>query len=68
MGETVTLPDDARRAEAALRAMIDGGRLPSDGRLPPERELAAELGVPRRAVRRALDRLEANGLVWRRQG
>lgn len=60
--------DDAARALGALRRMIDAGRLPSDGRLPPERELAAELSVGRRAVRRAIEALEADGLVWRRQG
>ena len=68
MGRTVAIPDEAHRAEAFLRGMIDGGRLPSDGRLPPERELAAELDVSRRAVRRAIERLDADGLVWRRQG
>lgn len=60
--------DDAARAFAALRRMIDTGRLPADGRLPTERELAAEFGVGRRAVRRAIERLQAEGLVWRRQG
>jgi DNA-binding FadR family transcriptional regulator len=68
MDRTVAVTDEARRAETFLRGMIAGGRLPSDGRLPPERELAAELDVPRRAVRRAIERLEADGLVWRRQG
>ena len=37
-------------------------------RLPTERELSAKLGVGRRAVRRALEVLEAEGLIWRRQG
>ncbi|WP_299818849.1 FadR/GntR family transcriptional regulator [uncultured Jannaschia sp.] len=60
--------DDVARALDALRRMIDAGRLPADGRLPTERELAAELDVGRRAVRRALERLGAEGLVWRRQG
>jgi DNA-binding FadR family transcriptional regulator len=36
--------------------------------MPPERVLAAQLGVGRRAVRRALDVLEAEGVVSRRQG
>ncbi len=68
------LPDDAAQSSedrsvlAVLRSMIDGQRLPSDGRLPTERELAAELGTGRRSVRRALDALEAEGLIWRRQG
>lgn len=63
---TQSLEDDS--VLAALRGMIEGERLPSDGRLPTERELAAELGTGRRSVRRALDRLEAEGLIWRRQG
>ncbi|MDO5657510.1 MAG: FCD domain-containing protein [Paracoccus sp. (in: a-proteobacteria)] len=37
-------------------------------RLPTERELSAELGIGRRAVRRALEVLEAEGLIWRKQG
>lgn len=53
---------------AAIRRLIDTGQLPADGRLPTERELAAELGCGRRTVRRALDALETEGLVWRRQG
>ena len=61
-------PDDALVAERALRAMIEGGHLPSDGRLPAERELAAELQVGRRAVRRAIEALERGGVIWRRQG
>ncbi len=52
----------------AIRSLIDTGQLPADGRLPTERELAAELGCGRRTVRRAFDALEAEGLVWRRQG
>ncbi|MEM9431492.1 MAG: FCD domain-containing protein [Pseudomonadota bacterium] len=51
-----------------LRHLIDAGRLPEDGRLPPERALAAEFCTGRRQVRRALDHLEAEGLIWRHQG
>lgn len=53
---------------AAIRRIVENGRLPADGRLPTERELAAELGTARRNVRRALDTLEGEGLIWRRQG
>ncbi len=39
-----------------------------DGRIPPEAELAAELGVSRTTVRDALSRLEHEGAISRRQG
>jgi GntR family transcriptional regulator len=39
-----------------------------DGRIPPETELAADLGVSRTTVRDALSRLEHEGVVVRRQG
>lgn len=39
-----------------------------DGRLPPERELAATLGVGRGQLRGVLAKLEAEGAVFRRQG
>jgi GntR family transcriptional regulator len=39
-----------------------------DGRIPPEADLAEELGVSRTTVRDALSRLEHEGAVSRRQG
>jgi len=51
-----------------LRALVDTGEIRATGRLPPERELAEEVGVSRRAVRRALDLLEAEGRISRQQG
>jgi len=39
-----------------------------DGRIPPETELAADLGVSRTTVRDALSRLEHEGTIYRRQG
>ena len=39
-----------------------------EGRIPPEAELAAELGVSRTTVRDALSRLEHEGTISRRQG
>ena len=38
------------------------------GRIPPETELASELGVSRTTVRDALSRLENEGTIYRRQG
>lgn len=66
---TMTDLDDTAfdRVVDAIRRRIGSGQT-DQGRLAPERMLAAELGVGRRTVRRALDRLEAEGLLWRRQG
>ena len=59
---------ESARVLDAVRRMIENRQLPADGRLPTERELAAELGAGRRTVRRALETLESEGLIWRRQG
>ena len=65
-------PDPQGDSVAALRrqlqAMIDAGPALPDGRLPTERELSEIAGVSRRKVRRALEELEADALIWRRQG
>ena len=41
------------------------GDLKEGDRLPPERELAVELSISRRALRQALAQMELNGQVWR---
>lgn len=51
-----------------LRAMIVGRGYGHNERLPSERALSATLGVTRNQLRRALDELEAGGLVWRHVG
>jgi DNA-binding FadR family transcriptional regulator len=51
-----------------LRAAIAAGDIAESGRLMPERLLASDLGISRRAVRRALDVLEDEGVLTRRQG
>lgn len=61
----VTVADDiVRHIEQRI---ITGAFTPGD-RLPAERALAAELAVSRAALREALSRLEASGLVVRRHG
>ncbi len=51
-----------------LLELIKSGDLGSGGKLPTERALADRFGVGRRFVRQALDALETEGLVWRKQG
>jgi DNA-binding FadR family transcriptional regulator len=59
--------DEAALAEA-LRRGIAETVLIEGGRLRPERQLAQEMGVSRARLRRALDLLEAEGIITRRQG
>jgi DNA-binding FadR family transcriptional regulator len=58
--------------EQALRALVDDGvaegSLVPGAKLPTERDLVERLSAPRSAVRRALDALEAEGLVLRHVG
>lgn len=59
-------PGNSNYALEKLRDLLRS--LDGNGRLPTERALTEELGVGRRAVRRALEVLETEGLIWRRQG
>lgn len=52
----------------ALREQVLGGAFAPGARLPPERRLAAQLGVNRVTVRGALARLVSEGLFSVRQG
>jgi GntR family transcriptional regulator len=54
--------------EARLAERIETGGLEAGERLPPERALAATLGVSRMTVRQALDALARRGLVERGVG
>lgn len=60
----VTKADVVRRH---LEAVIEGGLGPHE-KLPTERELAEEFDISRLTVRRALDQLENDGVVYRVQG
>jgi GntR family uxuAB operon transcriptional repressor len=53
---------------AKLRQMIENGDLERGSRLPPERVLCVEMGISRSTLRRALAKLEADKLIWRRVG
>lgn len=60
--------DNSAYALEQLRRYIDERAHQPGSRLPTERQLVGELGIGRRAVRRALEVLEAEGLIHRRQG
>ena len=51
-----------------LQGYLANATLPPDGRLPPERALAASLGVGRGELRKALAVLERQGALWRHVG
>ena len=55
------------RLRAHLIGLIEAGLRPHD-KMPTERELAEQFGVTRLTVRRALDRLDNEGWVYRTQG
>jgi GntR family transcriptional repressor for pyruvate dehydrogenase complex len=57
-----------RQIADQLRGLIERGELAPGARLPPERELALQLGVSRPSVREALIALEVEGLVEVRMG
>ena len=51
-----------------LETMIIDGRLLAGQKLPPERELAETFEVSRPSLREAIQKLEARGLIYRKQG
>ena len=61
-------PRPAELAESRLIAAILDGSFPVNSTLPPERELAAQLGVPRPTLREALQRLARDGWLEIRHG
>lgn len=71
MAVTTIVPSSTvARALDALRqgCETEDREIVVDGRLLPERDLTDVLGVNRRALRQALDIMEAEGLIVRRQG
>jgi len=57
-----------RQIADQIRTLIRSGEFPAGARLPPERDLARQLGVSRPSVREALIALEVEGLVEVRIG
>ncbi|WP_430472594.1 FadR/GntR family transcriptional regulator [Thalassospira lucentensis] len=51
-----------------LRNYITEGGFSQGVKLPPERHLTDELGMTRTTLRKALDALERDGLIWRHVG
>jgi GntR family transcriptional regulator len=51
-----------------LRRQIESGEWAPDAQLPSEHDLCEQFGVSRVTVRQALRTLEADGLIFRRQG
>ncbi|MES2666189.1 MAG: FCD domain-containing protein [Pseudomonadota bacterium] len=53
---------------ARLRSYISEGGFAQGVRLPPERHLTDQLGMTRAKLRKALDALERDGVIWRHVG
>jgi GntR family transcriptional regulator len=56
------------RAEEALIALLESGAYQPGDQLPPEPELAQQLGISRSTLREAMRTFEERGLITRRQG
>ncbi len=67
MNDPASLPRYVQIAEMLIRE-IAAGRLSAGERLPPERVMAAELGIAVGTLRQALADLTDRGLIERRQG
>jgi DNA-binding FadR family transcriptional regulator len=63
-----TIDSSSKLALDTLRQMVAQRAEFPQRALPTERDLAADFGLSRRAIRRALSVLEAEGQIWRRQG
>ncbi len=68
MSNKVQVPRISDAIAASLERRILEGSLKSGDRLPPERELAVELGVSRPSLREAIQKLASKGMVQSRQG
>jgi GntR family transcriptional regulator len=57
-----------RQLQRSLRTAIEKRVVAPEDALPPERDLAGELGISRITVRKAIDELVEDGLLIRKQG
>ncbi|MFE8118134.1 FadR/GntR family transcriptional regulator [Brenneria goodwinii] len=60
--------ENSNYALERLRELLSESTIEPNGKLPTERALSERWGVGRREVRRALEVVEAEGLIWRKQG
>jgi GntR family transcriptional regulator len=67
MSDTHALPKYIQISELLIRD-IQAGRLVDGERLPPERDMAARLGISVGTLRKSLDELTAQGMLERVQG
>ena len=67
MSDTHALPKYVQISELLIRD-IQAGRLVDGERLPPEREMAARLGISVGTLRKSLNELTAQGMLERVQG
>ncbi|NTF33544.1 FadR family transcriptional regulator [Rhizobium skierniewicense] len=65
---SVRAPENSNYALERLRELLRVTTMSPDGKLPTERLLSERFGLGRREIRRALEVLEAEGLIWRKQG
>ncbi|MGV8935619.1 MAG: FadR/GntR family transcriptional regulator [Allorhizobium sp.] len=65
---TIPPTENSNYALEKLRELLRHGDFGADGKLPTERALSEDLGLSRRAIRRALEVLEAERAIWRKQG
>jgi DNA-binding GntR family transcriptional regulator len=56
------------RVERSIRDLIASGRLGPGGRLPSERQLAAELDAGRTTIRLVLMKLATEGVIYSEHG
>ncbi|WP_129660384.1 GntR family transcriptional regulator [Rothia halotolerans] len=65
---TTTRPHLSRELEEAFRSLIHGGEWPKGQKIPSESALQRSYGASRGTVRKALDALRADGLIYGSQG
>jgi GntR family transcriptional regulator len=67
MTKTRALPKSVQLSEMLIREIVSG-RIPDGARLPTERQMAADMGVAVRTLRKSLAHLQEKGLLERVQG